>query len=96
MTPEQRQKILDILAYNVGSIWFALGGWSTTKEFCYQKAEKVFNSDIQRNGENFLLHLLENEKGIIEDSLIILESEDIKDPKEVKRIMKEFYEKIKK
>jgi hypothetical protein len=62
MTNEQRQKILDIFAFRVGQIYFELGRISTTREFCYQKAEEFLKLDQEINGEDHLLCLLREDK----------------------------------
>ena len=61
MTPEQRHKILEKLAYNCWEIYDR----KTSKEFNWKKAEEVLKLDQEINGEDFLLIMLENKEGEI-------------------------------
>lgn len=56
MTPKQRHKILEKLAYNVWEIYDR----KTSSDFNWRKAEESLKLDQEINGEDFLLVMLEN------------------------------------
>lgn len=58
MTPKQRYKILQKLAYNVWEIYDK----KTSSDFNWKKAEEVLKLDQEINGEDFLLFMLEENK----------------------------------
>lgn len=54
MTNEEKQRILEKLAYNCWEIY----GYKTNAEFNWKKAEEALKVDQEVNGEDFLLRMI--------------------------------------
>jgi len=71
MTNEQRQKIIEILAYRYAEICKANNVYHSS-DYNWRRAEQMLKLDNDINGEIFLLHLLEDEKEIKEENKEII------------------------
>jgi hypothetical protein len=58
ITQDQKQRILEKLAYNFGELC-KYHNFNTTSEYNWKKADQLFKIEIETNGEKWLLSLLE-------------------------------------
>ena len=57
MTPEQRQKVLEKLAYSFAEVCKA-NGVTNSNDYNWRRANDIYYSELEINGENWLLSLI--------------------------------------